>query len=114
MSKNNGFIYFDLVQRVLEKNKFFGFTAKRDKGRIEYTYLSVPCHHLTFKVLTTRLHQKDITSKKIVLGIKLNDKELEGWNEFMDAIANANKLQVKINKEKYGNSKENKHSGDNS
>lgn len=105
MSKNKGFISFDAVKTILEKNKFFGFTAKRDNGRIEYTYLSVPYHYVTFKVLTTRLKQNDIISKKIVLGIKVNDKELKGWNEFIDSVTNAYKIHNKV---KYGNLKKTK------
>ena len=89
MSK--GLIHFDAVSKVLERNKFFGFTAKRENGRIEYTYISVPYHHVTFKVLTTRLN-----SKKIVLGIKVNDQELQGWNDFMEAVKNVYKLNNKL------------------
>lgn len=100
MSK--GLIHFDAVRKVLERNKFFGFTAKRENGRIEYTYISVPYHHVTFNVLTTRLNSKDIVSKKIVLGIKINDQELQGWNDFMEAVNNVYKLHNKLNKEKYG------------
>ena len=103
MSK--GFIHFDAVRKVLERNKFFGFTAKRENGRIEYTYISVPYHHVTFKVLTTRLNSKDILSKKIVLGIKVNGQELQGWNDFMETVKNVYKLDNKLNKEKYGISK---------
>lgn len=99
MAKNNGLIRFKAVEKLLQKNNFFGITAKRNNGRIEYTYISILYHYVTFKVLTARLNTNDIISEKIVLGIKVNGKELKGWNEFIDSVTNAHKIHNKV---KYG------------
>ena len=95
MSKNNGFIYFKGVEKILSDRGFFGFTAKRNGGRIEYSYLSISNYTVTVKVLTTKLDPNN----KIVLGIKVNDKDLNGWNDFIHEINNAHKLHNKL---KYG------------
>lgn len=102
------FIYYKAVDKILENNYFFGFTAKRNKeaNRILYTYRSVRYPNVLINVLTMRLDPSKIQSDKIVLGIKFNGIEICGWNDFINEI----KHVYKYNKQKnynYGNTKKN-------
>lgn len=107
MSKNKS-IYYKAVDKILEDNYFFGFTAKRNKetNRMLYTYRSVRYPNVLISVLTMRLDPSKIQSDKIVLGIKFNDIEIGGWNDFINEL----KFVHKYNKQKnynYGNNKKN-------
>lgn len=102
------FIYYKAVDKILENNYFFGFTAKRNKeaNRILYTYRSVRYPNVLINVLTMRLDPSKIQYDKIVLGIKFNDIEIGGWNDFINEL----KHVYKYNKQKnysYGNTKKN-------
>ena len=102
------FIYYKAVDKILENNYFFGFTAKRNKeaNRILYTYRSVRYPNVLINVLTMRLDPSKIQSDKIVLGIKFNGIDICGWNDFINEI----KHVYKYNKQKnynYGNTKKN-------
>ena len=102
------FIYYKAVDKILENNYFFGFTAKRNKEKnmILYTYRSVRYPNVLINVLTMRLDPSKIQSDKIVLGIKFNDIEIGGWNDFINEL----KHVYKYNKQKnynYGNAKKN-------
>lgn len=87
MSKSN-FIYYKSVVKILEDNTFYGFTAKRNKetNRILYTYRSIKYPNFLISVLTMRLDPSKIQSDKIVLGIKFNDIEIGGWNDFINKL----------------------------
>jgi hypothetical protein len=104
MEKSN-FIYHKSVVKILENNYFFGFTAKRSKetNRILYTYRSVRYPNVLINVLTMRLDPSKIQSDKIVLGIKFNDIEIGGWNDFINEL----KFVHKYNRKDYGNTKKN-------
>lgn len=107
MSKSK-FIYYKAVDKILENNYFFGFTAKRNKeaNRILYTYRSIRYPNVLINVLTMRLDPSKIQSDKIVLGIKFNDIEIGGWNDFINEL----KHVYKYNKQKnynYRNTKKN-------
>lgn len=104
MSKNK-FIYYKSVDKILGDNYFFGFTAKRNKktNRIVYTYRSIRYPNAIISVLTMKLDPSNIQSDKIVLGIKFNDIEISGWNEFIKEL----KFMNKYNKKNYGNTKKN-------
>ena len=102
------FIYYKAVDKILENNYFFGFTAKRNKeaNRILYTYRSIRYPNVLINVLTMRLDPSKIQSDKIVLGIKFNDIEIGGWNDFINEL----KHVYKYNKQKnynYRNAKKN-------
>lgn len=111
MSKSK-FIYYKAVDKILENNYFFGFTAKRNKeanketNRILYTYRSIRYPNVLINVLTMRLDPSKIQSDKIALGIKFNDIEIGGWNDFINEL----KHVYKYNKQKnynYRNAKKN-------
>lgn len=103
MSKSN-FIYYKSVVKVLEDNTFYGITAKRNKktNRILYTYCSIKYPKVAISVLTMKLDPSNIQSDKIVLGIKFNDKEVEGWNDFINELKT-----ITTYKKKNGNPKKN-------
>ena len=102
MSKNK-FIYYKAVDKILENNYCVGCTAKRNKkgNRVLYTYRSVRYPNVLISVLTMRLDPSKIQSDKIVLGIKFNDIEIGGWNDFINEL----KFVHKYNRKDYGNIK---------
>lgn len=99
MDKSN-FIYFKDVEKILKNNMFYGFTAKRDGNKIQYTYHCIRYHKIIIKVLSMKLDPKNVKSDKIVLGIKLNDKELNGWNDFIYNLKNIYNINKKLKYEK--------------
>ena len=100
--EKNDFIYYKAVEKVLEDYSFHGFTAKREnKSRVLYTYRSVRYPNVLISVLTLKLDPNKIPSEKIVLGIKFNNFEVEGWKDFIGELKNLNKNY----KTKYGNNK---------
>ena len=106
MSKNK-FIYYKAVDKILENNYFFGFTAKRNKetNRILYTYRSIRYPNVLINVLTMRLDPTKIQSEKIVLGIKFNDIEIGGWNDFINELKHVYKYNKKKEFQKFNRSK---------
>ncbi len=99
--KQNNLIDFEAVKKILEENRFFGFTAKRNDGRIEYSFINISYFTITFKILTTKLDPNNVKSKKIVLGVKMNEKELNGWNDFVTTLKNIYHIHKKRAIEKY-------------
>ena len=108
MSKNK-FIYYKAVDKILGDNYFFGFTAKRNKetNRVLYTYRSVRYPNVLISVLTMRLDPSKIQSDKIVLGIKFDDIEIGGWNDFINKLKEITTYKPSRRKQNYGNSKKN-------
>jgi hypothetical protein len=103
--EENTFIYYKDVEKTLKNNNFFGFTAKRDKekNRILYRYKNIRYPNLLVKILTMKLNPNSIPSNNIVLGIKFNDNEIEGWNDFINELKNIKKYH----KKSHGNNKKN-------
>ena len=108
------FIYYSSVDKVLKDDNFFGLTAKRNKetNRILYNYRNIKYPNVLISVLTMKLDPTNILSDKIVLGIKFNDVEIEGWKEFRYELCHVYKYnrvkelmkKLKIDKD-YGNIK---------
>ena len=87
------FVDFNRVRKVLEDNGFFGFTCKRGDGRLTYSYRSISYHCVLITVVVAKLQPKDLNSRKIVLTIKINGKNLEGWEDFKRKIREVWKYQ---------------------
>lgn len=85
--KENNLIEFKTIENVLKENSFYGFTAKREKnGRIIYTFNGFKYPHVEIKVLTLKLEPNKLNGGKIVLGIKINEKEIEGYKLFIEEL----------------------------
>jgi len=100
MEEYSNLIPFESVEKKLFDKKFFGFTAKRNGNRIEYTYISLGSYLVSFKVLVTKVNPNNIQSKKVVLGIKINDREIKGWKEFIKELENSYFFHKKLLKQK--------------
>lgn len=82
------FIRFKAVEKILNDNSFYGLTVKRENnGRLLYRYASIKYHNVEIKVLTLKLDPTKVKSDKIVLGIKFNENEINGWKDFINAIS---------------------------
>ena len=113
--ENNRFTEYNKVKEVLESNGFFGFTCKRGDGRLTYTYRSIHYHCVTVSVVVAKLQPGNINSRKIVLNINVNGKNINGWNDFIQSMKNKWKLHNEEFPKTFkslgnnGNGKENKH-----
>jgi hypothetical protein len=88
----NDFTSFKDAKKLLEKHKFFGFTAKKSKNnRIEYSFLSVFWPKAIYKVTTLK-----IENNRVVIGITLNSTELEGWDKLVFSLENIGKMYKKM------------------
>ena len=101
--ENSDFIDYNEVVKILEKNWFYGFTAKRENNRVTYTFRSVRYPNVLISVKILKIEPNKITSKRIVLGIKFNDIEISGWKEFIKEL----KEIYKYNRKDYENTKKN-------
>ena len=101
--ENSNFIDYNEVVKILEKNWFYGFTGKRENNRVTYTFRSIRYPNVLISVKTLKIEPNKIPSKKIVLGIKFNDIEINGWKEFIKGL----KEIYKFNKKNYGNNQKN-------
>lgn len=99
--EENNFIFFKKIEKILEDNYFFGFTAKHIKNttKIVYTYQNIKYPKIIIKILTTKINPH----KQIVLGVKFDGKKINEWNDFINAL---NNIYI-YNKKKYGNAKKN-------
>lgn len=103
--ENNNFIDYNEVFKILEKNWFYGFTGKCKNNRVTYTFRSIRYPKVLISVKTLKIEPNKIPSKKIVLGIKFNDIEMNGWKEFIKGL----KEIYKFNKKNYGYIKKNQY-----
>lgn len=110
------FIDYEKVNKALEDNSFFGFTCKREKnGRLTYTYRSIKYHCVSISVSVAKLKPNELRSRKIVLNINVNGRNVEGWADFMDTLNNCWKIHNKafqktfIELDNGGHPKKNKH-----
>lgn len=97
--ENSDFIYYNEVVKILEKNWFYGFIGKRENNRVTYALKSIRYPNILISVKTLKIEPNKIPSKKIVLGIKFNDIEMNGWKEFIKGL----KEIYKFNKKNYDN-----------
>jgi len=83
MTKEN-FIKYNHIHKMLNDNGFFGLNAKRiNNGRITYSFKNIRWNNFLVNVETLKLNPQEITSEKIVLGIKVNDKQLDTLKDFI-------------------------------
>jgi transposase len=89
------------VQEELEKNNFFGFTAKRDKehkNRIEYTFTSIKWNKDSYAIKVLKLGELG-KSEKIVIGITYNGNEINGWEDLINSFKQLGKKHKTLKNE---------------
>ena len=92
--KEKKFIPFKVAEQVLAEKTFYGFTAKRKQNsRIIYRFKSVKWPYIMVRILTFKLDADDIQSERIILGVKINEKEMTGWKEFMTELTELTKYK---------------------
>lgn len=101
--KKENFITYDKILKTLKDNTFYGFTVKRvGDNKVTYTFVSCKWNNITITVDTLKLNPKKIPSDKIVLGINMNETQLDTFKDFIDAMKNLykiNKQTQQYNKE---------------
>lgn len=91
---NENFTSFEEAKKMLEKYNFFGHTAKKgDNSRIEYTFLNVSWPTIIYKITTLKFE-----NKRIVIGITLNDTEINGWDNLEPSLKDLKNIRNKSKK----------------
>lgn len=104
--QQSNFITYDTIKGILEKHQFYGRTAKRVGDRkITYMFYSYKWYNTVISIETMR-----IPSKRIVLGIKINDKIINSYKEFLqniNGIYNINRKHEPNKENKYHHNRNN-------
>ena len=91
---NENLTSFEDAKKMLEKYNFFGHTAKKgDNSRIEYTFLNVSWPNIIYKITTLKFE-----NKRIVIGITLNDTEINGWDNLELSLKDLKNIRNKSKK----------------
>jgi predicted RNA binding protein YcfA (HicA-like mRNA interferase family) len=97
------FIWFEAVENVLDKNGFFGITAKRKNSHVFYTYVSYRHGKIKIIVETVKSNPTVIPSPKMVACITINGKIMQDYNMFLEEMKTLTKYKpkTKYKKKKY-------------
>lgn len=96
-------IWFETLEKVLDKNGFFGITAKRKNNHVFYTYVSYRHSKIKIIVETVKSNPTVIPSPKIVSCITINGELMQDYNMFLEKIRTLTKYKpkTKYKKKKY-------------
>lgn len=86
---------YDKIRNILEKNKFFAHTVKRNGSRLTYSYLSVPYYAVKIDVEVIKVNPKIFGIAKMVSSIIVNEKKIEDFKELMTTLNNLHKIHNK-------------------
>jgi hypothetical protein len=77
------------AEKVLNDNNFFASKVSGKRGiRLTHTFWSISWYAVEYKVITIK-----VNGTWVVISITMNNKELEGWDEFISSIKDIRKLQ---------------------
>jgi TRAP-type uncharacterized transport system substrate-binding protein len=92
--KQEKFILYKDIKKILEDNGFYGFTARNiDKYNITYTFISTIWFKVTITVETLKIGEERVDENKIVLGMVVNKKRINTMKEFLETMKNLYKIQ---------------------
>lgn len=95
--KQEKFILYKDIEKILEGNSFYGFTARKvDKYNIIYKFISTVWSNVTITVETLKIGEERIDKNKIVLGMVVNKKRMNTMKDFLEAMKNLYKIQKGI------------------
>ena len=93
------FILYHKIYGILLNNNFFPFTAKRyDGNKITYIFKTIKWGRNTITVDALNITPKEIPSKKIVLGVKINNFQLNNFKEFNENLNKITTYKQKMKK----------------
>jgi hypothetical protein len=72
---------FELIEKILKKKGFFGFTVKREKSRLTYTFRSISYFCVEIKVMKIKVNPKTFGSNNIVGSITINEQPIKDLKE---------------------------------
>lgn len=79
-------IWFEAVENVLDKNGFFGITAKRKNNHVFYTYVSYRHSKIKIIVETVKSNPTVIPSPKMVACITINGEIMQDYDMFVNKL----------------------------
>lgn len=96
-------VWLEDIEKVLDRNGFFGITAKRKNNHVFYTYFSYKYSKTTIIVETIKSNPTVIPSPKTVTCITINGKLMQDYNMFLDSMKTLTKYKpnTKYKKKKY-------------
>lgn len=72
---------FELIEKILKKKGFFGFTVKREDSRLTYTFRSVSYFCVEIKVMKIKVNPKTFGSNNLVGSIVINEQPIKDLKE---------------------------------
>jgi hypothetical protein len=72
---------FELIEKILKKKGFFGFTIKREKSRLTYTFRSISHFCVEIKVMKIKVNPKTFGYDNIVGSITINEQPIKDLKE---------------------------------
>ena len=72
---------FELIEKILKKKGFFGFTVKREKSRLTYTFRSISHFCVEIKVMKIKVNPKTFGTNNIVGSITINEQPIKDLKE---------------------------------
>jgi hypothetical protein len=72
---------FELIEKILKKKGFFGFTVKREDSRLTYTFRSVSYFCVEIKVMKIKVNPEKFGSNNLVGSIVINEQPIKDLNE---------------------------------
>ena len=93
----SGFIKYDIILKLLDENDYFGFKVGRigKRGtRLRYTFASVKWYTIDIEVEVLKLE-----GERIVTGIKFDNEEVNGLDNFRRRIGDVSKIHAQRRKQ---------------
>ena len=77
---------FELIEKILKKKGFFGFTVKREDSRLTYTFRSVSYFCVEIKVMKIKVNPEKFGSNNLVGSIVINEKPIKDLKELTHTL----------------------------
>lgn len=79
-------VWLEDIEKVLDKNGFFGITAKRKNNHVFYTYVSYRHSKIKIIVETVKSNPTVIPSSKMVACITINGEIMQDYDMFVNKL----------------------------
>ena len=77
---------FELIEKILKKKGFFGFTVKREESRLTYTFRSISHFCVEIKVMKIKVNPKTFGTNNIVGSITINKQPIKDLKELTHVL----------------------------
>ena len=92
---------YEKVNKLLEKNRFFGFTVSRNGSRLTYNYRSISYYAVEISVEVIRVNPETFGCKKLVASVVISGKVINDHRELLECLKTIYKVQNEEQKKLY-------------